>query len=330
MRLRQQRYLGGLTCAILLLFLAGCGNGEGNTQSGAKGHRHAQRQLQVDRTWSGAYPIGVVCTTGMVADLVRNVGGTRVQVTQLMGEGVDPHRYEVSSGDVTRLDGADIIFYSGLHLEGKMADLFERLSKRRPTFAVTEYIDRKYILEDEEHSDDPHSWFDVSLWSQAAGVVRDVLMKYDPTHAAEYRANADAYQAKLVELHAYAKKELAAIPKERRVLVTAHDAFRYFGRAYDVEVRGIQGISTADEAGLKDIEELVDFIVRRKIKAVFTETSVSAGHMRALIEGCRARGHAVAEGGKLYSDAMGAEGTAKGTYVGMVRHNVDTIVQALR
>jgi manganese/zinc/iron transport system substrate-binding protein len=321
--------LTGLVLSVLLI-AGGCGkdNGEGDGKS--KGHRHAQRQLVVGRTHAGGYPIKAVCTTGMVADLVRNVGGPHVQVTQLMGEGVDPHRYEVSSGDVTRLDGADIIFYSGLHLEGKMADLFERLAKRRPTFAVAEYLDRTAVLEDEGHSDDPHVWFDVSLWSQAAAVVRDVLMKYDASHAGDYQANADRYRAKLAELHEYAKKEIASVPKERRVLVTAHDAFRYFGRAYAIEVKGIQGISTADEAGLRDIEELVEFIARRQIKAVFVETSVNDRNMRALVEGCRARGHTVTVGGELFSDAMGKEGTEAGTYVGMVRHNVDTIVRALK
>ncbi|MCI0458798.1 MAG: zinc ABC transporter substrate-binding protein [Gemmataceae bacterium] len=327
--MRPQTVLGGLSGAFLLVLLAGCNN-TGDSKNSTKGHRHKQRQLVVDHIYNGAYPIKAVCTVGMVADLVRNIGGKHVAVTQLMGEGVDPHRYEARTGDVTRLENADMILYSGLHLEGKMADLFEQLSKRRPAFAVAEYIDRKLLLEDEEHSDDPHLWFDVSLWGQAAGVVRDVLMKYDPRHAADYKASADAYQARLADLHEYAKKQIATIPKDRRVLVTAHDAFRYFGRAYDIEVKGIQGISTADEAGLKDIEDLADFVARRTIKAVFTETSVSDRAIKALIAGCAARRHTVVEGGKLFSDAMGKEGTDQGTYIGMVRHNVDIIVQGLK
>jgi manganese/zinc/iron transport system substrate-binding protein len=293
--------------AVLALVVPGCGTNE----------KDNKRRL-------------AVCTTGMVADLVRNVGGERVQVIQLMGEGVDPHRYKANIADVQKLNTADLIFYSGLHLEGKMADIFERLAAKRPTFAVAESIDEKQRLQDASRAHDPHLWFDVSLWSQAAGVVRDALVKHDPRHADEYRARADAYQAELAKLHAWAKSQLASIPKERRVLVTAHDAFQYFGRAYDMEVRGIQGISTETEAGLKDINNLVEFLVSRKIKAVFVETSVNDRNMKALVEGCAARGHTVVVGGELFSDAMGKEGTPEGTYSGMVRHNVNTIVKALQ
>ncbi|HYT95239.1 MAG TPA: zinc ABC transporter substrate-binding protein [Gemmataceae bacterium] len=291
---------------LLLLGLAGCGSNDTDPRT------------------------KVVCTTGMVADFVRNIGGVRVRVTQLMGEGVDPHRYKASIGDVHKLNGADIVFYSGLHLEGKMGDIFERTAARRPTYAVAEGIDTKYRLQDEQRATDPHLWFDVSLWSQGASVVRDALMKFDPANASEYKARADAYQAELAKLHEYARAQLALIPKDRRVLVTAHDAFQYFGRAYDIEVKGIQGISTETEAGLKDINDLVEFIVQRKVKAVFVETSVNERNMRALLEGCQAKGHQVVIGGELFSDAMGKDGTPEGTYVGMVRHNVDTIVKALK
>ena len=292
------------------------------------GHHHGPPT--VEKTYAGKYPIDVVCTTGMVADLVRNVGGDKVKVTQLMGEGVDPHLYKASPGDVNLLSGADAIFYSGLHLEGKMADVFVRMARKKPTFAVTEYIPEERILENPEGAFDPHLWFDVSLWREAAGVVRDALKAFDPPHAAEYQGRADAYQAELARLHDYAKAQLATIPKERRVLVTAHDAFRYFGRAYDVEVKGIQGISTESEAGVREVNALVNFLVERKVKAVFVESSVSDKNVRALLEGCRARGHTVAIGGELFSDAMGKDGTPAGTYVGMVRHNVDTIVKALK
>lgn len=296
---------------------------------GHNGHKHAG-PITVEKTYAGGYPITVACTTGMVADLVRHVGGDRVTVTQIMGEGVDPHLYKASPGDVSLLSGADAIFYSGLHLEGKMADVFVRLARRKPTFAVTEYFPDARVIDTADGATDPHAWFDVSLWREAAGVVRDALAAFDPPYAAEYRGRADAYQAELAKLHDYAKTQLATIPKERRVLVTAHDAFRYFGRAYDIEVKGIQGISTESEAGVKEVNALVDFLATRKIRAVFVESSVSDKNVRALLEGCQARGHAVVVGGELFSDAMGKAGTPEGTYVGMVRHNVDVIVKALK
>lgn len=280
--------------------------------------------------FEGTYPMQVVATTGMVADLVRNVGGERVAVTQLMGAGVDPHLYKASPGDVSLLSRAHIIFYSGLHLEGKMADVFVRMARMKPTHAVTESIDDAAVLETTDGAYDPHLWFDVSLWSQGVDVVRDALSAFDPAHAEEYERNAADYRQQLAELHDYAQTQLATVPKPQRVLVTAHDAFRYFGRAYGMEVRGIQGISTESEAGVKEINELVDFLAERKIKAVFVETSVSDRNVQALIEGARARGHQVTIGGELFSDAMGAEGTPEGTYAGMVRHNVDTMVNALK
>lgn len=316
----------GLTLAVL--GFVGCNNKTPATNHD-DGHPHGGTPT-VERTYSGGYPIHVVCTTGMVADLVRNVGGDKVKVSQIMGEGVDPHLYKASPGDVNALNGADAIFYSGLHLEGKMADVFVRMARKKPTFAVTEYIPEERVLDNPEGAFDPHLWFDVSLWREAAGVVRDALKAFDPKHAADYQARADAYQAELGKLHEYAKTKLATIPKERRVLVTAHDAFRYFGRAYDIEVKGIQGISTESEAGVREVNQLVNFLVERKVKAVFVESSVSDKNVRALLEGCKARGHTVVIGGELFSDAMGKDGTPEGTYVGMVRHNVDTIVKALK
>jgi manganese/zinc/iron transport system substrate-binding protein len=300
--------------ALAAVAAAGCNQGNGK-----------------ETTYRGPYPINVVCTTGMVADLVRNVGGGHVKVKQMMKAGVDPHLYKATQGDTRELNNADVIFYSGRNLEGKMGDIFVRMAKKKPTHAVTDAIDEQYVLEDEKEHYDPHLWFDVSLWSRAAGSVRDVLAEYDPKHAADYKKNCDAYQAKLAGLHEYAKAQIATIPKAQRVLVTAHDAFRYFGRAYDIEVRGIQGISTETEASVKEINELVNFLADRHIKAVFVETSVSEKNVKALIEGClRGRNHQVEVGGELFSDAMGAEGTPEGTYEGMIRHNVDTIVKALK
>jgi manganese/zinc/iron transport system substrate-binding protein len=280
--------------------------------------------------FAGHYPIQAVATTGMVADLVRNVGGKHVNVVALMGPGVDPHLYKSSPADISQLNRADIIFYSGLHLEGKLAELLERMSAKKPTVAVAEAIPTDKLLTDENGARDPHVWFDVSLWSEAAGAVCDALEKFDPEHASDYRAACDSYQARLVELHESARSQLASIPQDQRVLVTAHDAFRYFGRAYGVEVRGIQGISTDSEAGVREVTELVGFLVDRKIPAVFVESSVADQNIQSLLEGSAARGHQVTIGGTLFSDAMGDDGTPEGTYEGMVRHNVQTIVTALK
>lgn len=266
----------------------------------------------------------------MVADGVKNVAGEHAELFQLMRERVDPHTYKSTPGDTSRLRKADIIFYSGLHLEGKMADNLHLLSRTKPTFAVTERLPKDKILRFSGEFPDPHVWFDVSLWSEAVAEVERVMMEFDPARAADYKTHGDAYRQELAALHEECKVRLATIPRPQRVLVTAHDAFHYFGRAYDVEVKAIQGVSTESEAGVKQINELVTFIVDRKIKAVFVETSVSDRFMRSLIEGCQHAGHDVVIGGELYSDAMGDPATPEGTYVGMVRHNVETIVKALR
>ena len=310
---------------ILILAFAGCGKSNNDPAN----HNHGE-VTKIEKAFSGEYPIRIVCTTGMVADLVRKIGGESVAVTQMMGDGVDPHLYKASPGDVSLLSQADAIFYSGLHLEGKMTDVFERMARKKPTIAVADAIPAGKRIDNDGSSFDPHVWFDVSLWREAAGVVRDRMKEFDPPHADAFQKRADEYQSELAKLHDDAKVQLQTIPKDRRVLVTAHDAFRYFGRAYDLEVKGIQGISTESEAGLKDVNDLVAFLVERKIKAVFVESSVPDKNVRALIEGCRARGHEIAIGGELFSDAMGKPGTPEGTYVGMVRHNVETIVKALK
>lgn len=301
----------------LLLLIAGC-EATSTTTSSPPG------------TATGKNSIAVVCTTGMVADIAKNIGGEHVWVTALMGAGVDPHLYTASPADVSQLNAADVILYSGLHLEGKLAELLERLGQRKPTTAVAAKLPDDKIITVAGGAHDPHVWFDVSLWSQAAAAVEEALVKYDPPNAAAYRANLLEYQDRLAKLHAYAREQIETIPKERRVLVTAHDAFHYFGNAYGIEVHGIQGISTTSEAGVREVRALVDFLVERKIKAVFVETSVSDQNIRSLLEGAAARGHTVVIGGTLFSDAMGPEGTPEGTYEGMVRHNVDTIVKALK
>ena len=327
-QLNPSRFLSLLVTLLGLTAFAGCdASNTGNTSATTDHESHA---APITQTYSGKYPIRVVCTTGMVADLAKNIGGKHVEVTSLMGAGVDPHLYKASPSDVTALEGADLILYSGLHLEGKLSDLLGRLSHRKPAVAVAEAISPDKIIRDEHGAADPHVWFDVSLWSEAAGAARDALMQFDPKHADEYQIAADNYQASLAELHANTASELGAVPADRRVLVTAHDAFHYFGNAYQVEVRAIQGISTDSEAGVRQVKELVDFITENKIKAVFVETSVADENIKSLIEGCQARGHDVKIGGTLFSDAMGDEGTPEGTYKGMVKHNVKTIVNALK
>jgi manganese/zinc/iron transport system substrate-binding protein len=312
-----------------VLGILGC-NGSHDARKESGTEPSLGKPVQVTGTHQGKRPITVVCTTEMVADLVRNVGKEHVVVQAIMGEGVDPHLYKASPGDRTLLNEADVVFASGLHLEGKMTEVFSHLAKKKPTFAVAEHVPASFILKDEAGHLDPHLWFNVDAWSHAADVVRQVLVAYDPPHAQDYERNAQLYRKELADLHGYAKERIGSIPQERRVMVTAHDAFRYFGKAYDIEVKGIQGISTESEAGVKEVNQLVRLLTERKIKAVFVETSVSDRNIKALLEGAAAKGHSVVIGGELYSDAMGKLGTPGGTYIGMVRHNVDTIVKALK
>ncbi|HEU4325889.1 MAG TPA: zinc ABC transporter substrate-binding protein [Roseiflexaceae bacterium] len=301
--------------AALLVMLAGCGG---------------VAAPAVDLT---SRPINALATTGMVGDLVRNVGGERVQVTTLMGAGVDPHLYKPSAGDVRRLSSADIIFFSGLDLEGRMAELFEKLDRAdRPAIAVTRDLDPAQLLPSADYADkyDPHVWFDVLLWSEGVHTVAAGLSALDPGSQELYQRNASAYLRQLHELHSYALAQIASLPPEARVLITAHDAFGYFGARYGLEVRGLQGISTAAEAGAADVQDLAALLVERRIKAVFIESSVPQATIEAVQAAARARGWDVAIGGELFSDAMGNAGTTEGTYIGMVRHNVDTIVGALK
>jgi manganese/zinc/iron transport system substrate-binding protein len=275
----------------------------------------------------------VTTTVGMIGDTVRNVGGERVEVAALMGPGVDPHLYKASEGDISRLQGADVIFYNGLNLEGKMGDLFVKMaSTGKPTVAVADGIDKSLLREPPEFQGhyDPHVWFDVSMWAQTIAPVVETLTKLDPKSKELYESNAATYRKQLDDLHRFCQVQLATIPKAQRVLITAHDAFGYFGRAYGVEVVGLQGISTVSEISLKDVQRLVDVISERKIKAVFVESSVPKRSIEAVVQGCQARGHTVKIGGTLFSDAMGAAGTEEGTYPGMVRHNVETVVGALK
>ena len=275
--------------------------------------------------------IRVVATIGMIAEMVKQVGGERVEVEGLMGPGVDPHLYKASEGDVIRMASADIVVYNGLHLEGKMSGVFERMGNRIRTVAVTDGIDREKLLRPPEFKGayDPHVWFDVTLWMDAVKTLERALTGMDPAHGDVYRANGTRYLKRLEMLDRYVRREALIVPPRKRVLITAHDAFNYFGRAYGFQVRGLQGISTVAEAGAADIQALARLIVENEIPAVFVESSVPHRYIEALQEAVGARGFRVKIGGSLFSDAMGDPGTPEGTYIGMVRHNVDVIVSAL-
>ena len=276
-------------------------------------------------------PIRAVATIGMITDIVQIVGGDRVDVTGLMGPGVDPHLYKASEGDVALLANAEIIFYNGLHLEAQLGEVLERMQARTRTVAVTDGIDRSLLLNPPEFqgATDPHVWFDVTLWMKAVETVRDSLSEMDPEGADLYAQNAASYLAGLEELHQYVLSQAERVPADKRVLITAHDAFNYFGRAYGFEVRGLQGISTATEVSTADVQALAAFIVEREIPALFVESSVPQRTIEAVQAAVRAQGFQVQIGGQLFSDAMGDPGTPEGSYVGMVRHNIDTIVAAL-
>jgi manganese/zinc/iron transport system substrate-binding protein len=279
-------------------------------------------------TIAASAELNIIATTGMVADITRRVVGEHGTVDALMGEGIDPHLYKPTAADARKILNADLIFYSGLLLEGRMTDTFLKAARLgKVVFPVTERIEETYLLEPPEFEGhwDPHVWMDVSAWGHAVDAVATALCEQDPVHCQQYKDNAKAYNKQLEGLHAYAIKSIASIPKEQRVLITAHDAFNYFGRAYGIEVVGIQGLSTESEAGIQDVNRLVNLLVDKGITAVFVESSVSDRNVIALIEGAKAKGHRVIIGGRLYSDAMGKRGTYEGTYIGMLDHNITTI-----
>lgn len=273
--------------------------------------------------------LNVVTTTGMIADLVQNIGGDQVSVTPLMSTGVDPHLYKATQGDLRKLMKADIIFYNGLHLEGKMQDIFEKMARNKAVYAVANNLPSNKVIHHGAHTD-PHVWFDIQLWMQAGENVLNALIKHDPKQQARFKDNAARYFQKLTELDRWTAQQIKSIPEQQRILITAHDAFGYFGQAYGLQVKGLQGVSTAAEFGLQDIKQLKDIIVANKIKAVFVESSVSPRFIQSLVKGVEAEGHSLKIGGELYSDAMGLTNTPEGTYIGMVTHNVKTIVGALK
>jgi len=285
-----------------------------------------------EKTRDPSGKLKVVTTTGMIADVVKNVGGESVEVTALMGPGVDPHLYKASEGDVLLLQEADVIFYNGLHLEAQMGRVLERLNDfGLKTVAVTDQIDRALLQSPPEFQGnyDPHVWFDVTLWMKAVEQVAATLVEVDPARRSAYEANAATYLQQLADLHQYALERASRVPPEMRILITAHDAFNYFGRAYGFQVRGLQGISTEAQAGTADVQALATFIADRRIPAIFVESSIPQRNVEAVQAAVQAQGFEVRIGGSLFSDAMGTAGTPEGTYIGMVRHNIDTIVSAL-
>ena len=310
--------------AILAVVIGAIGCDDGSPGTGGPSTPSSHAKLKV------------AATTTMIGDLVRRIGGDRIELSVIMPPGTDPHTYKPSTGDIGKLAAAQLVFYNGLHLEGKMVETFEeKLHDKSVAVAEAVPVDKRLAWkQDGGGAYDPHVWFDVSLWAEAARAVEQGLAKKDPAGADEYRRRSEELIAGMGSLHEHARTELAKIPKERRVLVTSHDAYGYFGRAYDVEVRGLQGISTETEAGIQAINAAVDYIIRRKIPAIFVESSVSPKTIERVRDDCRAKGFEVKIGGELYSDAMGQPGEHPGyevhTYEGMFRYNVDTIVKALK
>lgn len=298
---------------IIAVFLAGCG-------SGSK-----------DMNDNGKY--NVVTTTTLIADIVKSIGGEYLNIRGLMGPGVDPHLYKASAGDVKLMQNANMVIHNGLHLEGKMGDVFESIEgSDKLIFAVSENIDKSKFIDfvTNPGNYDPHIWFDVELWKEAAIRVAEGIKELDSEHEKEYDDNLQSYLNELDELDKYIRKRVEELPEESRILVTAHDAFSYFGNAYGFDVRGLQGISTAAEAGTLDVRKLADFIVEKKVKAIFVESSVPRKSIEALQEAVKAQGFNVEIGGELYSDSTGGAGTDAETYIGTFKANINLIVDSLK
>lgn len=297
---------------VALLAIVACKNKSGNDSNGK---------------------LKVVTTTTMITDMVQNIGGDVVEIQGLMGSGVDPHLYKASEGDVSKLFNADVVIYGGLHLEGKLVEIFEKMESRgKKTVAVADAIDTSELIGSEYFASnyDPHIWFNIEFWKKITLYTTEKLKEQDPEHADLFDKNSAAYIQKLEALEKEIKQIIETLPPEKRILVTAHDAFNYFGNAYGFEVVGLQGISTATEAGVQDVQELSNFIIEKKIKAIFVESSVPRRTIEALQSSVNSKGHDVTIGGSLYSDALGNKGTVEGTYIGMFLFNVNTIVNALK
>lgn len=309
MRRRRKLNLGLLMALGLSLVLSACGSAEADSEESHK--------------------IKVVTTIGQIAEPISIIGGDRVHVVSLMGPGVDPHLYNATQGDIKKLANGDVIFYSGHHLEGKMGEIFEHISKTRPVLGITEGIPEEQLLTDAAGAIDPHIWFDVDLWKQGLQAATEELKKFSPEDADYFENNKTTYFAQLDELKRESQEQLSQISKEKRVLVTAHDAFGYLGRMVDMKVVGLQGLSTEAEIGISNIQTTIDLLVEYQIPAVFVESSINKSSITAVMEGASSAGLDVKLGGELFSDAMGARDTTEGTYIGMYKHNVEVIYQAL-
>ncbi|WP_042680744.1 metal ABC transporter solute-binding protein, Zn/Mn family [Anaerosalibacter massiliensis] len=297
---------------IISISLIGCGNNQNVKRDSGK--------------------LNVVTTTTILADIVKNIGGDKLEVEALMGPGIDPHLYKASAGDVQKMINADFIIFNGLHLEGKMSDVFEKLNKSDvKTIAAADVLDNSKLIESEEFEGnyDPHIWFDVKLWMEIVDVIKDNLIELDSENKDIYISNSEKYKDELKKLDEYVISRAKELPDDKRILITAHDAFSYFGKAYGFQVKGLQGISTAAEAGTLDVKELADFISEKEIPAIFIESSVPTKNIEALQAAVKDRGFNVEIGGELFSDSLGDPGTEEGTYIGTVKFNIDTIVDAL-
>jgi len=310
-----------LLAIIFVLLLSSCGGAEGSKPNEVASSKEGKKPL-------------IVTTTGMVGDMVSEIVGDKAEVISLMGPGVDPHYYKASQGDLKKIRNADMVFYNGIFLEGKMEGILEKLAKSKPVYAVSEKMGDAELIkmtgEGVEAQYDPHIWHDTKLWASSIPNVASRLGELNPKLAEDFAKSGQRLQDKYMKLHAETKRKISEIPQESRIMVTSHDAFSYFAKAYDIEVAALQGISTVTEFGLKDVTDLVDLIVSRKIKAVFAESSVDPKHLQAVVEGCKKKKHAVEVKGPLLSDALGEAGTPNGTYEGMIRHNVNFLAEALK
>ena len=275
--------------------------------------------------------LNVVTTTTMITDLVKNIGGDHINLQGLMGSGVDPHLYKASEGDVSKLANADIIFYNGLHLEGKLVEVFEKM-KNKKTIAISDALDKSTLIGSEYFASnyDPHIWFNIEYWKQATQFVVETLTDAIPEQKEAFKTNGSNYIKQLNVLKNKLETVIETLPIEKRILVTAHDAFNYFGKAFNFEVVGLQGLSTATEAGVQDVQNLSAFIIEHRVKAIFVESSVPKRTIEALQAAVKSKDHDVKIGGTLYSDALGDAGTIEGSYIGMFEYNVNTIVNALK
>ncbi|WP_127580078.1 metal ABC transporter solute-binding protein, Zn/Mn family [Paenibacillus koleovorans] len=306
---RKSGIWGTLIVLAASLTLAGCGTTATNGAADGK--------------------INVVATIAQIAEPISVIGGDKVHVQSLMGPGVDPHLYTATQGDIKKLESGDVVLYSGLHLEANMVKVFEQIGKKKTVSAISESIPKEKLLKDAGGAVDPHVWFDIDLWKQALTTATEALKTYSQENADYFETNKTNYFTRLDELKKESVDKLVQVPKDKRVLVTAHDAFGYFGRMLDIQVVGLQGLSTEDEVGLTDIEDTINLLMKHKVPAVFVESSINPASIQAVIEGAKKKGLDVKKGGELYSDAMGAASSPEGTYLGMYRHNVNTIYKAL-